>query len=286
MKRHASTFAVSRRFFLRRSLAAGVLASGAAASTFRSAEAADASTEKTESREGGYRSLFDGKTLDGWHAWSKGRWQVEEGTITGEQNPPGRGGVLLSDEKFGDFDLLIDIKPDWGIDSGLFVRSTERGQAWQVAVDYIHGGYVGQIYGQGLGGFNTRSFTILGEYEDPETRERLTGLRAVPYRRPEGAQLDYAVTPEAWLKAWKLNQWNTLRVRVVGQLPEITTWLNGTKLLHFNTRTYNHPRYDPAEAAKIAPRKGSIGLQVHGGVPRWRPGAKCRWKNIRIRPLS
>ena len=73
-------------------------------------------------------NLFDGKSLAGWHKnperighGTGGHWQVEDGAITGEQDPPGsgNGGVLLTDEKFGDFELLIDMKPDWGVCSGL-----------------------------------------------------------------------------------------------------------------------------------------------------------------------
>ena len=79
----------------------------------------------------GWIELFDGKSLAGWHKnpmrighGTGGNWQVEDGTITGEQDPPGsgNGGILLTDRKFGDFELSIDLKPDWGICS----RSEER----------------------------------------------------------------------------------------------------------------------------------------------------------------
>jgi len=123
----------------------------------------------------GWIELFDGKSLAGWHNnpmkighGTGGSWQVEEGTITGEQDPPGsgNGGVLLTDRKFGDFELLLDLKPDWGICSGLFLRSTDKGQGMQMMVDYHDAGNVGQIYGEGLGGFNTRTFDINGKLDD------------------------------------------------------------------------------------------------------------------------
>src|SRR6059058_5871324 len=71
-----------------------------------------------------------------------GNWQVEDGTITGEQDPPGsgNGGILLTDRKFGDFELSIDLKPDWGICYGLFVRANDRGQGLQMMVDYHDAG--------------------------------------------------------------------------------------------------------------------------------------------------
>src|SRR5215467_7925445 len=84
-----------------------------------------------------WQSLFDGKSLKGWHKnperighGTGGQWTVEDGAITGQQDPPGsgNGGILLTDKKFSDFELLIDLKPDWGVCSGLFLRSTDKGQ--------------------------------------------------------------------------------------------------------------------------------------------------------------
>jgi hypothetical protein len=150
-------------------------------------------------------------------------------------------------------------------------------------VDHYHGGYIGQVYGEGLGGFNTCSYRIMGETDEQGT---LTGLRARPYRRPEGAKLDHAITPGAFLKAWKLGRWNTLRVRVTGQLPRIVTWVNGVKLLGFDSGSYTHPRCDREQLERIVPRRGHIGLQIHGGTQRWAEGAVCRWRNIALRPIT
>ena len=126
-------------------------------------------------------NLFDGNSLKGWHKnpqkighGTGGIWRVEDGTITGEQDPPGsgNGGILLTDQTFGDFELMIDMMPDWGVCSGLFLRGNDRGQCFQMMVDYHDAGNVGQIYGEGTGGFNTRTFDIDGEYDE----KRLVGL--------------------------------------------------------------------------------------------------------------
>jgi hypothetical protein len=240
--------------------------------------------------EANWTSLFDGRSLDGWHTNRRrighgtgGRWEVRDGAIVGGQDPPGNGGLLLSDTLLGDFELSVDIRPDWGVDSGLFVRSTDDGKALQVAVDHYHGGYIGQVYGEGLGGFNTCSYRIMGVTDE---QGELTALRARPYRRPEGAKLDYAVTPEAFLEAWNLDQWNRLRVRVTGQLPRIVTWLNGVKLLDFDSASYEHPRCDREQLARLVPRRGHVALQIHGGTQRWARGAKCRWRNMKFRPVA
>ena len=31
----------------------------------------------------------------------------------------------------------MEVKPDWGCDSGLFLRSSESGEAYQVTLDYL-----------------------------------------------------------------------------------------------------------------------------------------------------
>ena len=82
----------------------------------------------------GFVSICDGKTLTGWHKnperighGTGGEWKVEDGAIVGQQDPPGsgNGGILLTDKKYGDFELLIDMKPDWGVCSGVFVGGND-----------------------------------------------------------------------------------------------------------------------------------------------------------------
>lgn len=105
------------------------------------------SSTRADDAESGFVPIFDGRTLDGWHKnpqrighGTGGHWFVEDGAITGEQDPPGsgNGGILLTDKQYGNFELRIDLKPDWGVCSGLFLRSTDKGQCLQMMVDY-HG---------------------------------------------------------------------------------------------------------------------------------------------------
>lgn len=235
--------------------------------------------------------LFNGTDLAGWHRnpepiWhgTGGSWEVQDGVIVGAQDPPGsgNGGILLTDEAYGDFDLSVDLKPSWGIDSGLFVRATDAGAGFQVMVDYLHGGSVGFIYGEQLGGFGARPFSLAGETDDAGSLVALTTRPVSQYA--EGA-LAYAGSGEEWLSAWRVDDWNTLLVRVEGAYPTITTWINGTKIMSFDAATFEHERYDREEVAGTLGEAGSIALQVHGGADRWPAQATARWKNIRIRPL-
>jgi hypothetical protein len=244
--------------------------------------------------EEGWITLFDGKTLNGWHKnpekighGTGGLWRAVDGAIVGEQDPPGsgNGGILLTDRKFGDFELLIDMKPDWGICSGLFVRSNDRGQCFQMMVDYHDEGNVGHLYGEGTGGFNNRPFVIDGIYKDDKDSKakKLIGLKA----RPSGLKVPkaYTCSGEDWVKAWKLDDWNTARVRVVGSPAKITTWINDLKVSEFDGATFDGPGYKKEEVEKTLGKEGSIAVQVHGGTG-WPKGAVCRWRNIKVKPLQ
>ena len=77
-----------------------------------------------------------------------GRW----GAIVGSQDVPGNGGILLTDETFGDFEVALEMRNDYGPDSGLFLRSTETGKCFQAMIDYHSGGNLMGVYGEGLGG--------------------------------------------------------------------------------------------------------------------------------------
>lgn len=238
--------------------------------------------------DAGFRSLFDGRSLNGWHKnptkighGTGGHWFVEDGAITGEQDPPGsgNGGILLTDDKYGDFELLIDLKPDWGVCSGLFLRSTDTGKCLQMMVDYHERGNVGHIYGEGVGGFNTRPFDIFGVYDKDQ---KLIALRTEPTPNTPPA---YSISGPDWLKVWRVNDWNTARVRVVGNPAVVTTWINATKICEFDGKTFDDKKYDKQKVADTLGDRGYIAVQVHGGKS-WPVGAKCRWKNIKIKELS
>jgi len=238
----------------------------------------------------GWSELFDGKTLTGWHKnpmaighGTGGTWQVEAGTITGEQDPPGsgNGGILLTDRKFGDFELALDIKPDWGICSGLFLRGNDKGQCFQMMVDYHDVGNVGQIYGEGLGGFTSRTFDFSGKLEGG----KLVGFTTDKHMPAAEVGLVSACTPEAWVKAWKIDDWNAVRVVVRGKYAQITTTLNDLAVCQFDGGSSTAKGYDKDKVVEQLGVAGSIAVQVHGGQ-NWPVGAKCRWKNIRIRELA
>jgi hypothetical protein len=209
----------------------------------------------------GFTRLFDGKSLSGWtpsktgHG-TGGKWEVTDAVITGDQDKPGNGGIVISEKKYGDFELTADVRPDWGCDSGLFLRSTPDGRCYQIMVDYYKGGNIGGIYGEGIGGFNFRNYDF--------SPEKLPIPKSdAQFKFPEGSQNTLVFTDD----------WNHIRARVTANPPTIDVWLNGTHITHY---TDTEKRLDDT---------GHLALQVHGGKG-WPMGSKTRFKQIEVMPLK
>jgi hypothetical protein len=156
----------------------------------------------------GFKRIFDGRDLNGWHISQTNHhgttpiWKVQKGVLLGGQNPPGKGGILLTDKRYRNFEVYTEIKPDFGCDGGLFLRSTEKGEAYQVMLDYLERGNVGGVYGEGM-------------------------------KEVKGAPA------EDWKKHWKENEWNSIRARIEGDVPHIQVWMNEQQITDW-TDTENH----------------------------------------------
>jgi Domain of Unknown Function (DUF1080) len=219
--------------------------------------------------ETGFAPLFDGATLSGWHVnaasghsaasghRSGGAWTVEAGAIVGRQDAPGNGGLLVSDESFRDVEVVLEFAGDFPFDSGLFLRTSERGAAYQAMIDLYPGGTVGGVYGEGLsGGINVRNYVFL---DAPER------IRTVP------AAHELPIPAEAWPALWRPG-WNELRARIEGDPPRVTTWLNGVRIMEFADTELRHQA------------EGPVALQVHGGGDT--RARAIRFRAIRARRLE
>ena len=80
------------------------------------------------------------------------------------------------------------MKNDFGLDSGLFLRSTEDGKAYQAMIDYYEGGNLMGIYGEGIGGFHFRNFSFLASPDKikPTSRARTRANHAAGLAREMG----------------------------------------------------------------------------------------------------
>jgi hypothetical protein len=175
-------------------------------------------------------SLFNGKDLTGWKINGTEKWYVDKGELVCESGPDKEYGYLSTDKEYKNFDLTVQFKQEANGNSGVFFRSGIEGvkiSGWQVEVAPMNHntGGIYESYGRG--------WLIKPKPEDE--------------------------------KLLKEGQWNTLRIKVIGD--EVTTWLNGHQMIYLKDE-------------KIGQGKGFIALQIHDGG-----GIKVRWKNFKIKEL-
>ncbi len=171
--------------------------------------------------------LFNGKDLTGWTVYGTEKWYVEDGILICESGPDEGYGYLATDKHYKDFELTLEFQQEADGNSGVFIRSTVEGTkitGWQVEIapPGHHTGGIYESYGRGW---------LIQPDEEKD-------------------------------QALKFGEWNTMKIRVVGD--EVTSWLNGTEMVHLKDE-------------KIGAGEGSIALQIHEGG-----GIKVRWRNIRL----
>jgi hypothetical protein len=205
----------------------------------------------------GFKRIFNGKDLKGWHIsrtthqGTTPNFRVEKGVMVVTQRPYGQGGVLLTNKKYKNFELYVEAKIDSFTNGGIFIRSSESGIAYQVEFD-----------------------------ESSETTGNLLGERM---------QVSKGAQAKDRSKVWKANDWNSFRIRMVGEIPHITLWINGVEMWDVT-----EPKNDFIAGATA----GMIGLQSHwtalfspaagewNGLASWAPGARHRFRNIAIKELD
>ena len=151
-----------------------------------------------EAKEG-FVSLFDGKTLKGWHEFgTKGSWTVKDGALLGQADKPKLYALLVSDEQYGDFTVRLKFKMFAG-NSGFYIRSELRGadEARGLQLEIAPGG----------GDFTS------GIYESYER-----GWLAKP-------------AAEQTAKLYKKDDWNEFVVSANG--PHVVVHFNGVKTVDF-----------------------------------------------------
>jgi len=153
--------------------------------------------EAASTEAGGWQSLFDGKTLNGWvQRGGKAQYRVEDGAIVGRSVKGTPNSFLCTEEMFSDFVLELDFKVDPGLNSGVQIRSNSleaykkgRVHGYQVEIDPSNRAWTGGIYDEARRGW----------------------------------LYDLSVNEPA-RKAFKQNEWNHFRIEAVGD--SIKTWLN------------------------------------------------------------
>ena len=189
----------------------------------------------TETAAGGWRPLFDGRSLDAWRGYRRDRvpdgWQVVEGAIT--RVAP--AGDLITRDIFGDFELALEWMIAPGGNSGVMYRVTEA-----AAHTYQTG----------------PEMQVLDDAGHPDGRSRLTAAGAV-----------YGLYPAPPRVVKPAGEWNA--VRIVARGEHVEHWLNRVQVASYvigsrdwearvgASKFRDWPGYGRAEA-------GHIALQDHG----------------------
>lgn len=245
----------------------------------------------------GYLNLFDG-TFKGWFQSCKTGHSAEnraQGAIFRIGTADGKpavystqrgtsGGIMMTNKKFTNYEIVIDFWPDYGNDGGLFNRTPIDGICFQTVMDYISSGSVGGTWGEG--GYPSRDFRpwkynsetsleISGDYSWTTTTQKLkaTTEKDIPCASTGCTQADY-------LSLWDTDGWMMLKVQFYGGLTtasnvHMKSWFKKPAAKVWvpiiQDTTLNH-----------ATPAGYLGLQVHHGGrfggPRgtWYRGVKWR----------
>lgn len=204
-----------------------------------------------------FNPLFNGNDLQGWHVSKtshhgiKGKFFVEDGAIVMKQDPFGQGGILLTDDKYKDFELSLEFKGFPGTNGGVFFRSAESGTAYQLEIAGDGDKGTGALFG-----------------------EMLRVATSVP-------------APDL-SKIWKKGEWNTISLRVQGDHPHISLKINGEQI--WEVQMERNDLLADAKEGMIGFQLhwSSTLVPIPGGsccAYSWKPDAVHMYRNIGIKKL-
>ncbi len=210
---------------------------------------APANTLSPQEQRDGWRLLFDGHSLDGWHAYQHRDslplgWVVNMGALC-NVNP---SGDLVTGDTYGDFELMFEWKVGPAGEGGVFFRVDEsRPRPWQ-------SGHEMQILDN----------EFSAKRGNPKTR----------------AGACYGLFATSKKPARPVGEWN--EAKIVARGPSIEFWLNGEQTVAFAIGEESwRKRVSRSRSGRFAgfgeTMVGKIVLQDLGG-PVW-------FRNMKIREL-
>lgn len=205
-----------------------------------------------------FRSLFDGKSLNGWKAPKMSYWSVADGAITGQstpENPCTQNQFLVWDGgEVADFELKLQFRVTGnGCNSGVQFRS-------RIQPDGLAVGYQADIYESGpyLGG-------VCDELHQRKGHELLTANGSKTVIDASGKRTATKLEGKATMKP--PGEWNEYHIVARGQ--HIILRINGVTCSELIDQEEGH--FD---------LKGILGLQLRSGQP-----MKVQFKEIVYREL-
>ena len=222
---------------------------GALTLTTFSSRAGDANTLTAAEKTAGWKLLFDGQSLAGWRAYGSQAkpgegWKVEGGVLKKLKGV--RGGDIITEQKFGDFELSWEWRIDASGNNGVKYLVTEErrsapGHEYQMIDDEGHpDGKLGPKR-------QTASFY-----------EVLPPAPDKPVRKP--------------------GEWNFSRIVIKGD--HVEHWLNGAKVLEY---TLGSPEVKAGIAGSKFKNVPGFGEKIEGHVMLTDHQDECWFRNLKIR---
>ncbi len=212
----------------------------------------------------GWKMLWDGKTTDGWRgarldSFPEKGWLIEDGVLTvlssgGEESAA--GGDIVTTEKYGDFELMVDFKLTEGANSGIkyYVDSElNKGPGSSIGLEY-------QLLDD-----ERHPDAKLGNHERSRTVASLYDLIQADINKP--------IKP--------IGEWNT--AYIISKDNQVAHYLNGAKVLEYERKSDSYRKLVANSKYVTWPNfgeleNGQILLQDHGD--------RVSFKNIKIKSLT
>ena len=198
---------------------------------------------------GPWRALLEDHSANAWRGWKEpglpAGWQVSGGVLAKD----GPVDDLVTEQKFGNFELELEWKIGKAGNSGIFYRGTR---------EYDH------IYWSGP------EYQLLDDANAADGKSRLTAAAAA-----------YAIYPSPAGVVLPFDHWNKTRIVVRGN--HVEHWLNGRKVVEYELQS---PDWKSRVAASKFAAYPHYGLAATGllGLQGDHPGALAI-RGIRIREL-
>jgi hypothetical protein len=206
----------------------------------------------------GWRLLWDGRSTKGWRGAKLDRfpqkgWKIQDGeliVLSSEADPSQRGGDIITEDKFNNFELEVDFKYAKGANGG---------------IKY----FVGDNSAIGC------EYQILDDDSHPNAAEGVKGNRTL-------ASLFDLIPAENKLgKKVKRYEWNRARIVVKGD--HVEHWLNGMKMVEYERNTQMWRALVAKSKYRELPnfgeaQQGHILLQDHGD--------EVHFRSIKIREID
>ena len=225
------------------------------------------STPAEESGDEGFVSIFDGRTLDGWHAVPKAcasDWSVRDGVIVGHGSADRLAYLVWKDERLTDFELRLRYRLPGEGNTGVEIRS-QPDLSGKRPFEGYHAdlGHVG-IGPHILGAWDFH-FAKRKEYPCP----RGTRLVIDQHGKTRSRTIPGAIT----LEDIRPHQWND--VHIICRGTRIQSIINGVPVADCD----GAGRLDDADHRRHGVGlSGHIGLQIHPGKQ-----LLIRFKEIELR---